>query len=273
MKRILIMTSAERRHQFMRMAISLADGLETVMSLCEGTEKSLAARTENTTSDIMKRHVEDRTQNEEQWFSDFCETNEDKSKPQFITKGNINDPNIINTAITAAPDLIICYGSSIIKEEWFKAFPGKILNLHLGLSPYYRGSGTNFWAMADGRFECIGGTFMIMDEGIDTGKILHQIRAHIEPNDTPHDIGNRLIRHAAQTYAEVIKNFDGSTPPESKEFSQTESILKKRADFTEEAIEKFYKDFETLRDTYLDEQSKQIDMTPIIQDQRIKDPS
>ena len=35
---------------------------------------------------------------------------------------------------------------------------------------------------------------MYMDEGIDTGQIIHQSRAIILPFDNPHQIGNRLIK-------------------------------------------------------------------------------
>ena len=50
----------------------------------------------------------------------------------------------------------------------------------------------------------VGATFMHIDAGIDTGTIIHQIRADIFLGDSPHSIGNRLIRKMTETYAEVI---------------------------------------------------------------------
>ena len=43
-------------------------------------------------------------------------------------------------------------------------------------------------------FEFFGYTFMYLDEGIDTGEIIHQGRPKIFPYDNPHQIGNRLIK-------------------------------------------------------------------------------
>ena len=67
------------------------------------------------------------------------------------------------------PDIIIVYGSSII-APLTNDFKNKIINVHLGLSPYYRGSGTNFYPILNSKPEYIGVTFMFLDKGIDTGK-------------------------------------------------------------------------------------------------------
>ena len=53
--------------------------------------------------------------------------------------------------------------------------------------------------------EFVGATFMYLDQGIDTGKIIHQIRARIYENDNLHIIGNRLISDAIIIYKELIK--------------------------------------------------------------------
>ena len=37
------------------------------------------------------------------------------------------------------------YGTTIIKGDLIRIFEKRIINLHLGLSPYYRGAGTNFF--------------------------------------------------------------------------------------------------------------------------------
>ena len=72
------------------------------------------------------------------------------------------------------PTQILVYGTSIIKGELVNYFTGKILNLHLGISPYYRGSGTNYFPFVNNEPEYAGCTFMYLDHGIDTGEIIHQ---------------------------------------------------------------------------------------------------
>jgi len=47
----------------------------------------------------------------------------------------------------------------------------------LGLSPYYLGSGTNYWPLVNEKPEFVVATFMHIDTDIDTEEIIHQIRA------------------------------------------------------------------------------------------------
>ena len=122
-------------------------------------------------------------------------------------------------------------------------FEGRILNVHLGLSPYYRGSGTNFWALVNGEPEYVGATFMHMDAGVDTGLIIHQIRARVYPGDSPHQVGNRLIADMAATYITVIRNFDRLELPSQPPAPQTVRCYRKR-DFTPASVKALYRNFD-----------------------------
>ena len=63
--------------------------------------------------------------------------------------------------------------------KYLKVFSNKILNIHLGLSPFYRGQATNYWAFVNNEIQFIGATFHKIDGGIDTGPIIHQIRPKV----------------------------------------------------------------------------------------------
>jgi len=70
-------------------------------------------------------------------------------------------------------DLCIIFGSSWIRGQLADALIERgAINLHMGLSPWYRGTACNFWAAADGRFELIGGTVHLLSKGLDSGPIL-----------------------------------------------------------------------------------------------------
>ena len=86
----------------------------------------------------------------------------------------------------------------------------------------------------------VGATFMYIDAGIDTGKIIHQIRANVYLGDSPHSIGNRLIRKMTSTYAEIVCNFRNL---ESEEQPLSEGKLYYQRDFTAESCEKLYLNF------------------------------
>ena len=39
-----------------------------------------------------------------------------------------------------------------------------MINVHLGLSPYYKGSATNFWPFVNNELQFLGVTFMVTDK-------------------------------------------------------------------------------------------------------------
>ena len=215
MKHVIILTGSEPRHSFLRKAIALSGTCNVVRSYCEGLEQSLGARLERQETGpgvSQSDHVAARARSEADFFALFNRYAEDRSHPVFLPKGDINKADRVEDILSAGPDLIAAFGCSLIEEPLISAFPRRFLNAHLGLSPYYRGSGTNFFPLVEGVPEYVGATFMYLDAGIDTGEIIHQIRARVFPGDTPHQIGNRLIGDVATVYAELIANFDGLEP-------------------------------------------------------------
>ena len=275
MTSVVLLTGSEPRHTFMRKAIAAAQDCQVLRSCCEGLEQSLDARLERSQADadsLQARHVFARTLSEDDFFGAFNRITPDHSNPIHLPKGEINDPAQVEEIVGLAPDLVAAFGCSLIKPPLIEAFEGRLLNLHLGLSPYYRGSGTNFFPLVDGRPEFVGATFMFMDAGVDTGEIIHQIRARIFPGDTPHQIGNRLIADAVLVYAALISAFDELEPMKQPEKAATDKVCK-RADFTEAATAGLYRQFEEgLVERYLGESDARCAAAPIVQNPRLAGP-
>lgn len=239
---IIIITSNELRHQYFRLFLSNHSNINVIASYCEGIEESLENRVKRNlkSSQLELQHVDSRNKSEEDYFREFIKTNKDFSNPKFITKGRINDESIVSEIIGTNADLLICYGSSIIKSSLLNFYKGRFLNVHLGLSPYYRGSGTNIWPLINGDPSMVGATFMHINEGIDTGEIIHQIRADIFLGDSPHNIGNRLIKKMTKVYSEIILNFFKLKKVKQPVYK---GLLYKNKDFDGEACRKLYDQF------------------------------
>ena len=94
---------------------------------------------------------------------------------------SINDPTVIDVLKQTQPELVVVLGTSILKEpvlaavRWF-------VNLHVGITPLYRGSHGQFWAVLNRDFDNIGTTLHFVDKGIDTGAILKQGRFVFDPD-------------------------------------------------------------------------------------------
>lgn len=71
-------------------------------------------------------------------------------------------------------DLYIVFGSSIIRGDLLNfLIKKKCINIHMGVSPFYRGTNCNFWATYDKNFHLIGSTIHYLHKNIDQGPILY----------------------------------------------------------------------------------------------------
>lgn len=265
MVRVIVLTGSETRHQFFRKALALAEGIEVLASYCEGLERNIRHVIDPMVegADLQLRHIAARDRSEEDFFGSFVRLTPDRSNPISLVKGAINDEARFAEISRLQPDLLVAYGCSIITDPLLSAFSGRFVNVHLGLSPYYRGAGTNFWPLVNGEPEFVGATFMHMDAGIDTGAIIHQIRARVFAGDRPHDIGNRLIGDMTDHYIALVRQFrqlgDPPVPPSA------EGRLYKRKDFTVEAVERLYANFEGGMVTrYLEEREEREARAPVV---------
>ena len=239
---IIILTGNEIRHKYFRIFISNNQKINVLSSYCEGNEHSLENRVKkNSKSTLLEiQHVDARKQSETDCFYEIIKQLKDKSNPKLIPKGDINKNEIVSEIIKSKADLLICYGSSLIKSELLDFYKGRFLNVHLGLSPYYRGSGTNIWPLINGDPSMVGATFMHIDKGIDTGEIIHQIRADIYLGDSPHTLGNRLIKKMAKVYGEIIVKFMKLKPQEQP---KNKGAFYRQKDFDSSACRVLYDRF------------------------------
>jgi phosphoribosylglycinamide formyltransferase 1 len=250
--KVIILTGSELRHEYFRRSFAMQEGIQVLASFCEGRENNVQSIIDKEEqAPLRKKHLAAREKSEREFFSNFLNSSPDRSKPTFLPRGDINKPEVTEAITKAAPDFLVAYGCSLIREPLLSAFSGRFFNVHLGLSPYYRGSGTNYWALVNGEPECVGATFMHIDAGVDTGEIIHQIRARVEKGDTPHMIGNRLIAGMTGSYARLVKMGSKLKKLPQIPLRPSDRVYRKK-DFTEESVALLYKRFrEGLVDDYL----------------------
>jgi len=243
LKRIIIITGHELRHDFFRKYLAASKEIEVVKTYCEVPETSLLGQIQiEADNDSRSRHLLMREQTERDFFELFCTEIQDNSNAAFIPKGTVNSEELVDEISKLNPDIIVTYGCSIIKSSLLETFKGRFVNIHLGLSPYYRGSATNFFPFINDEVSCVGVTFMHIDEGIDTGKIIHQIRPTIVNGDSIHQIGNRLIKEMAAVCEKLIIRFDELEELKVIQDKTNEKVYRNK-DFTEETVAVMYQKF------------------------------
>lgn len=116
---------------------------------------------------------------------------------------HINDARVVELAERLAPDVIMVFGTSLIKGDLLNQGRLGIVNLHGGLSPQYRGADCTFWALYNREPEQVGCTIHFIDQGIDTGRLIAHISPQVRPGDDELTLFWRAIRESAETYAEL----------------------------------------------------------------------
>jgi len=126
----------------------------------------------------------------------------DRSLPVVYCR-NINDAGVEKLLEKEKPDLLLDHGTSIVKEQIFGKAP-LALNLHWGLSPYYRGTHCTEWALINWDPYNIGVTVHKLTAKIDGGDLLCQSRVDVEPHDTVDSINMKLTREGTKILIDAL---------------------------------------------------------------------
>jgi methionyl-tRNA formyltransferase len=98
------------------------------------------------------------------------------------------------------------FGSSFIKG-WLIDFliENRALNIHMGLSPYYRGTSCNFWAMYDFLPNYVGATIHYLSKGLDSGPMIFHSVPEFN-NEDPFAFTMKAVKKAQEDLVYFLKN-------------------------------------------------------------------
>lgn len=240
---VIVLTSTFLRHRFLVNHVSSQLDVVGVWQEEKSFKPERYAQTDEDHT-VIAEHFAARDESESGCFSADEQLRIRPSVPHRVgPSGFINDLAEIDRMRGTEPDVVLVFGTGLLKEALIARFEGRIINLHLGLSPYYRGSGTNFWPLVNREPELVGATVHYLDAGIDTGPILAHVRPAMSVADGPHDVGNRAIvagAHALMAAARAhVEGRVTATPQMGR------GRLYQRKDFSAEAIGTLRRNFET----------------------------
>ena len=274
MQKIVVFTSSNLRHKCFRVFLSNFKNIHVLKTFSEkgSNLKNLLKKkeTEGQNVSLELEHLSLRDQSEIDFFDSYLKSVKDNSNNFYCEKGYISTEECLKKIKILNPDLIIVYGSSILKGNILKEFKNRILNVHLGLSPYYRGGGTNYFPFVNNEPEYAGATFMFLDEGIDTGEIIHQIRSRIYSGDNFHQIGNRLILDMFKIYCQIILNIKKIKKIKIN-YKNKKKLLYTTKDFTLQTLKKLHNNFNKgMIDDYLKNKRKRNQIVPLVEQKWVK---
>lgn len=242
--RVGILTSNDVRHQYFVNALRrrlnvVAVGYQDTGYVPADTD---ADTIDPATAAIVARHFDERRRQEHAFFGHDADALTDA--PECGVRKL--DPQTLNSDETVAflrsreVDAVAIYGTSLIKPPLLDAFAGRLINMHLGLSPYYRGTATNFYPLVNGEPQYVGATIHLIDAGIDSGPILHHARPDITADDLPHTVGCKAILVGIEKVIQSFEEMQAGTLQPVPQWNVNNPRLYLRADYKPAHVVKLY---------------------------------
>ena len=116
---------------------------------------------------------------------------------------NINDDLVRDRLSREHPDIVLDHGTSIVRDTTLSPAP-LTLNLHWGLSPWYRGALCTKFALLQRDPLNIGVTIHALTKNVDGGDVVGQERAMLSADDTAESINMQLTRRGTDIVLEAL---------------------------------------------------------------------
>jgi methionyl-tRNA formyltransferase len=103
--------------------------------------------------------------------------------------------------------VVVAYGH-VLKSEVLRHFPRGMVNVHASLLPHLRGASPIQHAILTGEPET-GVSLMQMEEGLDSGPVLHRVATPIGADETAGELSARLAELGATALVETLSLLSG----------------------------------------------------------------
>ena len=104
---------------------------------------------------------------------------------------NINNDTVINLIKKIKPKIVYVFGTGMISKNLINSINLKIINMHWGISPKYRGEGI-ITALAYSDFKHLGVTIHELNEKSDAGRIAYSTTIKVDKLDNFYSIGLKM---------------------------------------------------------------------------------
>ncbi len=123
------------------------------------------------------------------------------------------------------PDLIIVNGTRIISKKTLDCVSAPFINIHVGITPLFRGVHGGYWAVATGKKNLFGVTIHYVDTGVDTGGIIEQVLVTPEKKDNLYTFPYLEYGVCMPALKNIIEKFEAGQKPGEKPSIVKESVL------------------------------------------------
>jgi len=122
----------------------------------------------------------------------------------YVKPDELNTDEMAKKINKFNPDFCFIFGVDLILDPVIDSLPKDKINLHLGLSPWYKGGKTLYWPFYHLQPQFCGVTFHQITRAADAGEIIHQCVPKLEYGDKIHDVGAKCVIKAVEDLDKLI---------------------------------------------------------------------
>ena len=148
---------------------------------------------------------------------------------------SLKDPEFLEALKAWNADLFVVVAFRMLPKVVWDMPKYGTFNLHAALLPQYRGAAPINWAVINGE-KATGVTTFMLDEGMDTGKIIYREQCIIEPDDTVGEVHDKLMAIGSELVVQTVEDIleESIELRVQKSFVQGSEILKTAPKLTRE---------------------------------------
>ena len=204
--KLLLFSGSHSRHVFFHKA--LVDAFDVAGVVCMSRENVRpepdAALTERDRS-LFRRHFETRAAVEGRTYDGLDISDLTAPAPSLMVEpAELNSIEVRDFVRDSGADACVIFGTDLIFDPVLSALPAWRLNLHLGLSPWYRGSATLFWPFYFLQPQFAGATIHQIIPAPDGGQIVHHVVPELKRGLGLHDVAAEVVVRSREAMVKLL---------------------------------------------------------------------
>jgi hypothetical protein len=235
---ITLITGNKKRHKYFANLLSkICDKLNVIEEIRTKPKKKIK---KDKDSKYIKRYINNLKNYENKLFNIKRQNNLNFKKFKYsISTKELNKKKLDFLDNLKNSDLFILYGCSYIKKNLYNFLKKKkVICIHMGISPFYRGSDCNFWALYDKNPHLVGATILKLSRKFEEGDIIF----HTKPKEVK-DPQKFSILASMSAFTSLIKRIEDKSIFKLKgEKQNKKKIIRQttKSQFTDKIVKKFF---------------------------------
>jgi methionyl-tRNA formyltransferase len=195
--KIIVLTTDTKHHTFFIRELAKVHPIDAIVLETSAVEPEFTVKHdfEDRREDFEQAHL---LENESPSIDEFSET---------ISFDNINSSGCLSYLSEINPDVILVYGTRIIKNPLISICPEGIINLHGANPEKYRGLDSHLWAIYHNIFDEFDVTLHRINSKIDDGEILGTEKIGIHKNLELHMLRSENAKLCVSLAVQALSEF------------------------------------------------------------------